>query len=304
MNVTISGCEYFDLTNSSTWERMTIASVFGLIFLMIISASSIVIWKIYTLKRKTRASLLFAVLSISDLFVGLVSVVTIILNIFRFEGFLIYKLHCKVYRYLSYSPTSITWILSMFMALDRCFIVLYDIKYESRVTKRRLFHILIFLIAFSLFNSSMISLTDNYAYNQIIGGVFSAVVIILTIVAYIRLLWFVFYKQRQIITNKSSRTKTINRLTRSIMYVFIFQIGSILPTTVLAAINRANGSYENRVVENKWNYLARALVCSNSFFNSIIILRNGTFKKPVPKKTSSTKTQTFSQVSKAVSKIK
>ena len=130
----------------------------------------------------------------------------------------------------------------------------------------------------------MISLTDNYAYNQIIGGAFSAVVIILTVVAYIRLLWFVYYKQRQIITNKSTRTKTINKLTRSIMYVFIFQIGSILPTTVLAAINRANGSYENRVIENKWNYWARALVCSNSFFNSIIILRNGIFKKPVPKK--------------------
>ena len=157
-----------------------------------------------------------------------------------------------------------------------------------------------FLSAFSLFNSSMISLTNNYAYNQIIGGVFSAFVIILTVVAYIRLLWFVYYKQRQIITNKSSRTKTINRLTRSIMYVFIFQIGSILPTTVLAAINRAKSSHENRVVENKWNYLARALVCSNSFFNSIIILRNGTFKKPVPKKTLSPKTQTFSQVSKAV----
>ena len=220
MNITISGCEYFDLTNSTTWERMTIASAFGLIFLMIISASSIVICKIYSLKRKTK-TLLFVVLSISDFFVGLVSVITIILNIFRFEGFLKYKLRCKVYRYLSYSPTSITWILSMFMALDRCFIVLFDIKYESRLTKRRLFWILIFLIAFSLFNSAMISLTDNYAYNQIIGGLFSAAVIILTVVAYIRLLWFVYYKQRQTIANKSSRTKTINRLTKSIMYVFI-----------------------------------------------------------------------------------
>ena len=83
------------------------------------------------------------------------------------------------------------------------------------------------------------------------------------------------------------------------MYIFICQIGCILPSTVLMAINRSSGSYEDRVIKNKWNYWTKALVFSNSFFNSLILLFNGTFKKGNPKKNSSVLTvQTFSQISK------
>ena len=299
MNITVNGCSYFDLTDLTTWERSIIAGAFGLIFLMIVSANSFIIYKIYSLKRKTRANLLFVALSISDFFLGIISVPTIILDIFRSEGLLIFKLHCKIYRYLSYTPTGITWSLAIFIALDRCFFILYDIKYESRVTKRRLFWILIFIVAFNLFTSAMISVSDNYSSIQIYGSTFSATLITLTVVAYIRLLWFVYYKQRQIKANKRYKTKTINRLTRSIMYIFICQIGCILPSTVIMAINRSSGSYEDRVIKNKWNYWTKALVFSNSFFNSLILLFNGTFNKGNPKKNSSVLTvQTFSQISK------
>ena len=298
MNITFNGCSYFDLTYLTTWERGIIAGTFGLIFLMIVSANSFTIYKIYLLKRKTRANLLFFALSTSDFFLGIFSVPTMILDIFRYEGLLIFKLDCKIYRYLSYTPTGITWSLAIFTALDRCFIILYDIKYESRVTKTRLLWILAFIVVFNLFTSAMISVSDNYSSTQIYGSAFSATVITLTVVAYIRLLWFVYYKQRQMKTNKSSKTKTINKLTRSIMYIFICQIGCNLPSTVLMAINRSSGSYEDRVIENKWNYWTKALVFSNSFFNSLILLPNGTFKKGNSKKNSGETVQTFPQIKK------
>ena len=38
------------------------------------------------------------------------------------------------------------------------------------------------------------------------------------------------------------------------MYIFICQIGCILPSTVLMATERSIGSYEDRVIENKWYY--------------------------------------------------
>ena len=59
MNITFNGCSYFDLTYLTTWERGIIAGTFGLIFLMIVSANSFTIYKIYLLKRKTRANSLF-----------------------------------------------------------------------------------------------------------------------------------------------------------------------------------------------------------------------------------------------------
>ena len=64
------------------------------------------------------------------------------------------------------------------------------------------------------------------------------------------------------------------------------------------AINRSSGSYEDRVIENKWNYWTKALVFSNSFFNSLILLLNGTFKKGNSKKNSGETVQTFPQIKK------
>ena len=192
---------------------------------MIVSPNSYIVCEIYSLKRTTRANLLFVALSISDFFLGIVSVPTMISVIFRFEGVLFIKLHCKVYGYLLYTPTCITWSLAIFIALNRYFIILYDIKYEPRVTKRHPFWILVFIVTFNLFTSAMISVIDNYSLTQIYGSTFSATVIALTAVTHIRLLWFVYYKQSQMKTNKSSKTKSINRITRRIMYVFICHIG-------------------------------------------------------------------------------
>ena len=246
---------------------------------MIVSPNSYIVYEIYSLKRTRRANLLFVALSISDFFLGIASAPTMISVIFRFEGVLLIKLHFKVHRYLLCTPTCITWSLAIFIALDRYFIILYDIKYGSRVTRRHHFWILVFIVTFNLFTSSMISVIDNYSSTQIYGSTFCATVITLTVVTHIRLLLFVYYKQRQMETNKSSKTKTINRLTRSIMYIFICQIGCILPSTVLMAIERSIGRYEDRVIETKWYYWTKALIFSNSFFNSLILLLNGAFKK-------------------------
>ena len=106
INIIFNGCLYFDLTDLKTWERSIIAGAFGLIFLMIVSANSFIIYKIYSLKRKTRANLLFAALSISDFFLGIISVPAMVFAIFKFER-LIFKFHCKVYRYLLYTRTGI-----------------------------------------------------------------------------------------------------------------------------------------------------------------------------------------------------
>ena len=149
-----------------TRERSVIAGAFGLSFLMIVSANSFIIYKIYSLKRKTRANLLLAALSISDFFLGIISVPAMVFAIFRFER-LVFKFHCKVYRYLLYTQTGVTWSLAMFIALDRCFIIFYDMKYVSLVTKRRLFWIFVFIVTFNLFTSAIISVIGNYSSTQI-----------------------------------------------------------------------------------------------------------------------------------------
>ena len=246
--------------------------------------NSLLIYKLYLIKRKSRANLLFLTLSLVDIFVGLLAAPTMFVKIISFEG-ITWILTCETFLYFIYLPSYLSWILVTIIALDRCLIILYDIKYQYYVTTKRLIVTVCLIIASQIpLVASVYAEVVDYSVTQILGSIFLSSCFLSTVSAYVRLGWFVYYKQRKIAQNKYSRNKSINRLTRTIIYTFICQIICNLPSTVIMIVNRVSGLYEDRIIENRGSYWAMALVFANSFLNSLILLVNGTPNKVAVKK--------------------
>ena len=74
-----------------------------------------------------------AVLSIADLSVGIIAVPNICFKILLFET-LPWVIPCRLFIFFLYFPTSISWLLVIVAALDRCFLVLCPINYSTWMT--------------------------------------------------------------------------------------------------------------------------------------------------------------------------
>ena len=278
MDDNITSCSYFDIQDLGSTERIIIASTFILISSAIVLTNSLLIYKLCIIKRKSRANLLFLTLSLVDIFVGLLAAPTMFAKIISFEG-INWILTCETFLYFIYLPSYLSWILVTVIALDRCLIILYDIKYQYYVTtKRLLVTVCVIIVSQIPLVAFVYAEVMDYSVTQVLGSIFLSSCFFSTVFAYIRLGWFVYYKQRKIAPNKYSRNKSINRLTRTILYTFICQIICNLPSTVIMIVNRVSGLYEDRIIENRGSYWAMALVFANSFLNSLILLVNGTPK--------------------------
>ena len=280
MNKTRNGCSYFDISDIPSVERRIIGSCFVIIFLAIISINSLLLSKLCSIRKKTRGDWLFILLSISDLCVGLLSVPNLFLKILNFEGITKFTIPCLAFINLSYFPASLSWILGTTIALDRCFLVLYDVRYELLVTQKRLYLIVVFMIVSDIAVTVTATIINDYHISQFVSMLFQIWCISLLICLYIRLVWFVYFKQRKM-KGSINQIEHTGSLTRTIIYIFICQLICNLPFTVNLVVFRINRQYEKREIENRMNYWASALGFCNSFLNSIILMFNGSFRKRV-----------------------
>ena len=118
--------------------------------IMIIIMSSLVLRHIYGKFRRSRADLLFIILSISDIGVGSLS--QTILGISRI---CIYKDFCKIgvsdYTvFFLFFPYIFSFIVTTIVAIDRLFFLTKQHSYTDLITKRRLACILAFFFAISI----------------------------------------------------------------------------------------------------------------------------------------------------------
>lgn len=98
MDDNITSCSYFNIQYLGSTERIIIASTFILISLTIVLTNSLLIYKLYLIKRKSRANLLFLTLSLVDIFVGLLAAPTMFVKITSFEG-ITWILTCETFLY-------------------------------------------------------------------------------------------------------------------------------------------------------------------------------------------------------------
>ena len=281
MNKTRNGCSYFDISGTPSAERRIIGSCLVIIFLAVISLNSLLLSKLYSIRKKARGDWLFILLSISDLCVGILSVPNLFLKILNFEGITKFTIPCLAFINLSYFPVSLSWILGTTVALDRCFIVLYDVRYEFWVTRKRLFLVVFFMIISDIAVTVTATLINDYRISQFVSMLFQIWCIFLLICLYMRLVWFVYFKKRKMKESINQSQKNTGNLTRTIIYIFICQLICNLPFTVNLVVFRINRQYEKREIENRMNYWASALGFCNSFLNSVILMSNASFKNRI-----------------------
>ena len=246
-----------------------VATAFSAI--MIIITSGLVLRHIYGKFRRSRADLLFIILSISDIGVGSLS--QTILGISRI---CIYKDFCKigVLGFFMFFPYIFSFIVTTVVAIDRLFFVTKQHNYTDLITKRRLACILAFFFAISIGHCTWLTyelLTDRQVLvSFMVYVVFDLALSIMIIGAYIFILCFAYRRSKTVSDCKSNGNRDFKRLTKTIMFIFVSQVILNFPYQlfVLTPVGKILEQVQQEDIF-PWTLMLRN---NSSLFNGVILL--------------------------------
>ena len=245
-----------------------------MVFSALMAANSLLLYQMYSMTKRTRGDVMSAVLSIADLSVGIIAVPNICFKILLFET-LPWVIPCRLFIFFLYFPTSISWLLVIVAALDRCFLVLCPISYSTWINNRRLCWIVIISIACMFIVTLVVLLTNNKKVVQLAAAIFQMSCILQILYSYMLLICYFYLKKRQM-KGKIFRRKCKSSLTRNIIYIIICQVISVLPLTIILFVLQ---NHEEEVIKYRMNYLPLIFAYSSSFINPLIVMRNECFKE-------------------------
>ena len=273
-NVTANPYSGDSITSLVVFEVATALSA-----IMIIITSGLVLRHIYGKFRRSRADLLFIILSISDIGVGSLS--QTILGISRI---CIYKDFCKIGDYtvfFVFFPYIYSFIVTTIVAIDRLFFVTKQHSYTDLITKRRLACILAFFFAISIGHCTWITY-ESLAGRQvlvplIVYYVFDLALSIMIIGAYIFILCFAYRRSKTVSDCKSNGNRDFKRLTKTIMFIFVSQVIFNFPHQffVLGPVLTILEQVKRRDIL-LWAFMLRN---NSSLFNGVILLLRERRKK-------------------------
>ena len=265
--------------NPKSGDSITLLVVFevttALSAITIIITSSLVLRHIYGKVRRSRADLLFIILSISDIGVGSLS--QTVLGIIRI---CIYK-DCPMTVVMTYLffflffPYIFSFIVTTIVAIDRLFVVTKQHRYTNFITKRRLVYILTFLFVISI--GHCIWLTYEFLagrrfkktlYLLMIYIFFNVALSTMVTCAYIFILCFTYRRSKAVSHCKSNGNRDFKKLTKTIMFIFVSQVIFNFPyqffMIVPLEISQQTGSEMFF-----WTHMLRN---NSSLFNGVILL--------------------------------
>lgn len=245
-----------------------------MVFSALMAVNSLLLYQVYSMTKRTRGDVMSAVLSIADLSVGIIAVPNICFKILLFET-LPWVIPCRLFIFFLYFPTSISWLLVIVAALDRCFLVLCPISYSTWINNRRLCWIVIISIACMFIVTLVVLRTDNKKVVQLAAAIFQMSCILLILYSYMLLICYFYLKKRQM-KGKIFRRKCKSSLMRNIIYIIICQVISVLPLTIILFVLQ---NHEEEVIKYRMNYLPLIFAYSSSFINPLIVMRNECFKE-------------------------
>ena len=236
----------------------------------IIVSSALVLRHIYRKVRRSRADLLFIVLSISDIGVGSLSQTS--LGIYK----MCRHIHCLLTREFSYSviflwffPYTFSYTVTTIVALDTLFVVTKQHSYTNFITKRRLMYILVFFFATTIalcYWLVLVILTKaHFTAAYITYTAFNIALSITIIGAYIFILCFAFSHSKNASHCKSNGNRDFKRLTKTIMFIFVSQVICSFPFQICWSV--PNIPLNALIVP--WVVILRN---ASSLFNGIILL--------------------------------
>lgn len=258
--------------DEDTFDYILLKILVVLAIMANIITNSAVIWRIYSSRKQTRANVMFAFLSVSDLFIAFLSFPMFCLTLFHLSNLPIHIKDCNLNLYVMYLPTYCSWYLTVLIAIDRLLVIKYNKKYENYVSKKVLVRSVLGGLTVYIGTTIAFFLKRDSMATAIVASVFQLVLTGTVFITYIYILWFTRRKLSSFQNNACHRQQAIHRLTWTIFYIFLCQVIFALPGPVVNFVYTEH--WGDAGLERKLRYWARVLFFSNSFINGWILLRS------------------------------
>ena len=258
--------------DEDTFDYILLKILVVLAIMANIITNSAVIWRIYSSRKQTRANVMFAFLSVSDLFIAFLSFPMFCLTLFHLSNLPIHIKDCNLNLYVMYLPTYCSWYLTVLIAIDRLLVIKYNKKYENYVSKKVLVRSVLVGLTVYIGTTIAFFLKRDSMATAIVASVFQLVLTGTVFITYIYILWFTRRKLSSFQNNACHRQQAIHRLTWTIFYIFLCQVIFALPGPVVNFVYTEH--WGDAGLERKLRYWARVLFFSNSFINGWILLRS------------------------------
>ena len=258
--------------DEDTFDYILLKILVVLAIMANIITNSAVIWRIYSSRKQTRANVMFAFLSVSDLFIAFLSFPMFCLTLFHLSNLPIHIKDCNLNLYVMYLPTYCSWYLTVLIAIDRLLVIKYNKKYENFVSKKVLVRSVLVGLTVYIGTTIAFFLKRDSMATAIVASVFQLVLTGTVFITYIYILWFTRRKLSSFQNNACHRQQAIYRLTWTIFYIFLCQVIFALPGPVVNFVYTEH--WGDAGLERKLRYWARVLFFSNSFINGWILLRS------------------------------
>ena len=242
----------------------------------IIIVNCILLWRLVFRVKKTRSTILFIFLSASDILVAVISIPILALALFKpnTKGCVT---SCYAFILFNYFPYGYSWVLTVAIALDRCFLVTNKHKYEKVISKKRVIALAIVLLILEAGLSFFYVLIDRQT--RLISLVILEVLcIMVTILSYFYLLIYVRRSTKNATRNQRRKSGADTRLTRVIVYIFFCQVLLTLPqwiglffSIILNEGRVSLNGLNNQRIRIRWMTILRF---QNSYLNACILLYN------------------------------
>ena len=249
---------------------------------LVIITSCWVIKYVYLKERRSRTDLLFAITSISDIGVGLLTIPS--------SGVAVgCRTFVKCSDSISYLVNAFlffplfSYLITTVIAIDRLLLITKHYKYKTIVTTARLKIIVAFLFFFNVGLTFFVlyDLTYRERHITFFNIVMLSIMVILPltiVVAYTYILCYVYKRSNAISHCKVSGKSNNKKLTKSIMLILISQVISILPILSLQLLFVLDTycDFVNDELERYYFLLHWFLLVENCqfFVNGIILLTN------------------------------
>lgn len=258
--------------DEDTFDYILLKILVVLAIMANIITNSAVIWRIYSSRKQTRANVMFAFLSVSDLFIAFLSFPMFCLTLFHLSNLPIHIKDCNLNLYVMYLPTYCSWYLTVLIAIDRLLVIKYNKKYENFISKKVLVRSVLGGLTVYIGTTIAFFLKRDSMATAIVASVFQLVLTGTVFITYIYILWFTRRKLSSFQNNACHRQQAIYRLTWTIFYIFLCQVIFALPGPVVNFVYTEH--WGDAGLERKLRYWARVLFFSNSFINGWILLRS------------------------------
>ena len=261
---------------------LTFQSLLVIVSFLIVLSSSLVIKHIHNKKKKTRADEMFLILMISDITVAIISmpalgVLSPLWNKLLSESVNGNKIPLAATAFCFEVPYTFSYMVTVIIAVDRLFIITQHKRYERIITRKRLKSIVactfIFVVVYGIVYSYFLPQKSS---NEVTGHmrksylIFNTMTMWVIFSAYIYILFFVNRRSNALKQSKHGKENYSNKLSKTIFYIFTFQIMCILPYLAFLMLIEFGAVLPNLLV-GPWIALLRN---TQSFCDGLILLRN------------------------------